>query len=92
MNSERKRENLNAAEKQFTAKIFKENLHTSVNILQICMIRSDLGQRSLKNPAARGRKPGILKVSFFESQNCFRLKSNTMVQYEETAKITKIVY
>ena len=32
-------------------KIFKENLHTSVEILQICMDLQDSVQRSLQNPA-----------------------------------------
>ena len=47
---------LEAAEKHISAKIFKENLHTSVKILQICMDLQDSVQRSLqktaeKNPA-----------------------------------------
>ena len=35
----------------FSAKIFRENLHTSVKILQICMDLQDSVQRSLQNPA-----------------------------------------
>ena len=41
---------LEAAEKHISAKIFKENLHTSVKILQICMDLQDSVQRSLQNP------------------------------------------
>ena len=37
---------LEAAEKHISAKIFKENLHTSVKILQICMNLQDSVQRS----------------------------------------------
>ena len=33
--------------------IFKENLHTSVKILQICMDLQDSVQRSLQNPAEK---------------------------------------
>ena len=58
---------LEAAEKHISAKIFKENLHTSVKILQICMDLQDSVQRSLQNPAEKScrsaqirkdRKPG----------------------------------
>ena len=58
---------LQAAEKHISAKIFKENLHTSVKILQICMDLQDSVQRSLQNPAEKScrsaqirkdRKPG----------------------------------
>ena len=42
---------LEAAEKHISAKIFKENLHTSVKILQICMDLQESVQRSLQNPA-----------------------------------------
>ena len=42
---------LKAAKKHVSAKIFKENLHTSVKILQICMDLQDSVQRSLQNPA-----------------------------------------
>ena len=42
---------LAAAEKHISAQIFKENLHTSVKILQICMDLQDSVQRSLQNPA-----------------------------------------
>ena len=58
---------LEAAEKHISAEIFKENLHTSVKILQICMDLQDSVQRSLQNPAEkscrfaqirRDRKPG----------------------------------
>ena len=42
---------LEAAEKQTYAKIFKENLHTSVRILQICTDLQDYSvQRSSQNP------------------------------------------
>ena len=45
---------LEAAEKlHISAKIFKENLHTSVKILQICMDLQDSVQRSLQNPAEK---------------------------------------
>ena len=44
---------LEAAEKPISAKIFKENLHTSVKILQICMDLQDSVQRSLQNPAEK---------------------------------------
>ena len=37
-------------QKNISAKIFKENLHTSVKILQICMDLQDSVQRSLQNP------------------------------------------
>ena len=57
---------LEAAEKHISAKIFKENLLTSVKILQICMDLQDSVQRSLQNPAEKrsaqirkDRKPGI---------------------------------
>ena len=55
------------AEKHISAKIFRENLHTSVKILQICMDLQDSVQRSLQNPAEKScrcaqnrkdRKPG----------------------------------
>ena len=39
---------LEAAEKHISAKIFKENLHTSVKILHICMDLQDSVQRSLQ--------------------------------------------
>ena len=42
---------LEAAEKHISSKIFKENLHTSVKILQICMDLQVSVQRSLQNPA-----------------------------------------
>ena len=48
---------LEAAEKHISAKIFKENLHTSVKILQICMDLQDSVQRSLQNPVEK-----ILKI------------------------------
>ena len=44
---------LKAGEKRISAKIFKENLHTSVKILQICMDLQDSVQRSLQNPAEK---------------------------------------
>ena len=44
---------LEAAEKPISAKIFKENLHASVKILQICMNLQDSVQRSLQNPAEK---------------------------------------
>ena len=42
---------LQAAEKHISAKIFRENLHTSVKILHIRMDLQDSVQRSLQNPA-----------------------------------------
>ena len=59
---------LEAAEKYISAKIFEENLHTSVKFLQICMDLQDSVQRSLQNPAEKhcrsaqirkDRKPGL---------------------------------
>ena len=44
---------LEAAEKHISTKIFKENLHTSVKILQICIDLQDSMQRSLQNPAEK---------------------------------------
>ena len=44
---------LEPAEKHIYAKIFQENLHTSVKILQICMDLQDSVQRSLQNPAEK---------------------------------------
>ena len=44
---------LEAREKHISAKIFKENLHTSVKILQICMDPQDSVQRSLQNLAEK---------------------------------------
>ena len=44
---------LEAAEKHISAKIFRENLHTSVKILQICMDLQDSVQRSLQKPAEK---------------------------------------
>ena len=44
---------LEAAEKHISAEIFKENLHTSVKVLQICMDLQDSVQRSLQNPAEK---------------------------------------
>ena len=44
---------LETAEKHICAKIFKENLHISVKILQICMDLQDSVQRSLQNPAEK---------------------------------------
>ena len=44
---------LKAVEKHISAKIFKENLHTSVKNLQICMDLQDSVQRSLLNPAEK---------------------------------------
>ena len=46
-------DSLEAAEKHISAKIFKENLHISVKILQICMDLQDSVQRSLQNPAEK---------------------------------------
>ena len=40
---------LEAAEKHISARTFKENLHTSVKILQICMDLQDSVQRSSQN-------------------------------------------
>ena len=44
---------LEPAEKHVSAKVFKENLHTSVKILQICMDLQDSVQRSLQDPAEK---------------------------------------
>ena len=44
---------LEAAEKHISAEIFKENLHTSVKILHICMDLQDSMQRSLQKPAEK---------------------------------------
>ena len=45
---------LKAAEKHISAKMFfKENLHTSVKILQICSDLQDSVQRSLQSPAEK---------------------------------------
>ena len=45
---------LEAAEKHISAKIFKENLQTSVKVWQqICMDLQDSVQRSLQNPAEK---------------------------------------
>ena len=44
---------LEAAEKHISAKMFEENLHTSVKILQICMDLQDSVQRSLQNTAEK---------------------------------------
>ena len=44
---------IEAAEKHISAVIFKEKLHTSVKILQICMDLQDSVQRSLQNPAEK---------------------------------------
>ena len=44
---------LKAAEKHISTKTFKENLHTSVKILQICMDLQDSVQRSLQSPAEK---------------------------------------
>ena len=44
---------LEAAEKHISAQISKENLHTSVKILQICMDLQDSVQRSLQKPAEK---------------------------------------
>ena len=44
---------LEAAEKHISAKIFKENLQTSVKILQVCVDLQDSVQRSSQNPAEK---------------------------------------
>ena len=58
---------LEAAEKHISARTFKENLHTSVKILQICMDLQDSVQRSSQNlqkkscrsaQIRKDRKPG----------------------------------
>ena len=63
---------LETAEKHISAKIFKENLHTSVKTLQIGMDLQDSVQRSLQNPAeekilqictdSQRSKPGIFVI------------------------------
>ena len=52
---------LEAAEKHISAKIFKENLHTSVKIFQICMDLQDSVQRSLQNPAEKSCRPAQIR-------------------------------
>ena len=44
---------LEGAEKHISAKTFRENLHTSAKMLQICMDLQDSVQRSLQNPAEK---------------------------------------
>ena len=44
---------LEAAENYISAEIFKENLHTSAKVLQICMDLQDSVQRSLQNTAEK---------------------------------------
>ena len=44
---------LRAAEEHISAKIFNENLHTSVKFLEICMDLQDSVQQSLQNPAEK---------------------------------------
>ena len=60
---------LEAAEKHISAKIFKENLLTSVKILQICMVLQDSGQRSCrtlqKNPAYLQRFAKIENLGYY---------------------------
>ena len=63
---------LEAAEKHISAEIFKENLHTSVKILQICMDLQDSVQRSLQNPAEKN--PADLH-SFAKIENLGNLSS-----------------
>ena len=69
---------LEAAENHISAKIFKENLHTSVNILQICMDLQDSVQRSLENPAEKSyrsaqinkdRKLGYEAITLWKQSN-----------------------
>ena len=53
--------------------MFKENLHTSVKILQICMDLQDSVQRSLQNPAdlhrfAKIGNPGTLSDRVFDEK------------------------
>ena len=55
-------DSLEAAEKHNSAEILKENLHTSVKILQIGMDLQDSVQRSLQKPAEK-----ILQI-FTDSQ------------------------
>ena len=56
---------LKAAEKQISAKIFKQNLHTSVKILQICMDLQDSVQPSLQNPADLHRFAKIKNLGIY---------------------------
>ena len=44
---------LEAAEKHISAKVFKEKLHTTVKILQICTDLQDSVKRYLQNPAEK---------------------------------------
>ena len=55
---------LKAAGIHVSAKIFKENLHTSVKILQICMDLQDSVQQSLQNPADLHRFAKIENLGF----------------------------
>ena len=71
---------LEPAEKHVSAKIFKENLHTSVKILQIFMDLQDSVQRSLQNPAEK-----ILQICT-DSQ-----RSKTWVLHHLIRSITKHV-
>ena len=71
-------EALEAAGKHISAKIFKENLHTSVKILQICMDLQDSVQRSLQNPAEKNpadlhrfAKIENLGITYFKTQTKF---------------------
>ena len=52
---------LKAAEKHISAKVSKENLHTSVKILQICMDLQDSVQRSLQDPAEKFRRSAQIR-------------------------------
>ena len=71
---------LETAEKHISAKIYKENLHTSVKILQICMELQDSVQRSFQNPADLHRFAKIENLGFPCCRqllsSCFKESSN----------------
>ena len=73
---------LEAAEKHIPANIFKENLQTSVKILQICMVVQDSVQRPSLNPAekspaelhrfAKVENPKVLQKCYKNPEKPFR--------------------
>ena len=85
---------LEAAEKHNSAKSFKENLHTSVKFLQICMDLQDSVQRSLQNPVDQHRfakieNLGILDKNFSEGYESFKtgvIQKNSQI-FTQTALV-----
>ena len=65
---------LKAAEKHISAKIFQENLHTSVKSLQICINLQDSVQRSLQNPADLHRLAKIENLG--NNSDCIHSKNS----------------